>query len=71
MGLTDAGYVERKGSNADLRVAYAQLTRAGAAKLEAASGEHVDAIHKLLEHHLSAAEIIQLGDLLGKLGGRS
>jgi hypothetical protein len=31
----------------------------------------VDAIHKLLEHHLSAAEIIQLGDLLGKLGGRS
>jgi DNA-binding MarR family transcriptional regulator len=70
-GLTDAGYVERKGSDADLRVAYAQLTRAGAAKLEAASGEHVDAIHKLLERQLSAAEIIQLGDLLGKLGGGS
>jgi DNA-binding MarR family transcriptional regulator len=66
-GLTNSGFVERTSSDADLRVAYAQLTGAGAAKLEAASGEHVDAIHKLLENHLSAAELTQLADLLGKL----
>jgi DNA-binding MarR family transcriptional regulator len=66
-GLKDAGFVERTGSDADLRVAYAQLTEAGAAKLESASGEHVDAIHELLGNRLSAAELTELGDLLGKL----
>src|SRR5438477_7277096 len=35
-GLRDAGLVERLGSDADLRVAYARLTDAGAVRLEAA-----------------------------------
>ena len=65
--LARAGLVERTGNAADLRVAYAQLTVVGADKLEAASGDHADAIHELLERHLSAAELSQLGDLLGKL----
>ncbi|MCW2965362.1 MAG: regulatory protein MarR [Actinomycetia bacterium] len=66
-GLRDAGLVERTASDADLRVAYAQLTAAGAAMLELASGDYVDAIGMLLETHLTADELVQLGDLLGKL----
>jgi DNA-binding MarR family transcriptional regulator len=66
-GLTKAGFVERTGSEADHRVVYAQLTVGGAAKLAAATGEHVEAIHKLLENQLSPAELTQLGCLLGKL----
>jgi DNA-binding MarR family transcriptional regulator len=66
-GLRDAGLVERVGSDADLRVAYARLTDAGAAKLEAAACDHVGAIRAALESRLSGIEIAQLGDLLGKL----
>jgi DNA-binding MarR family transcriptional regulator len=66
-GLQDAGLVERTGSDADLRVAYAQLTAAGAAMLEAASCDYVDSIGMLLETHLTADELEQLGALLGKL----
>jgi DNA-binding MarR family transcriptional regulator len=66
-GLRDAGLVERISSDADLRVAYAQLTDAGAAKLEGAARNHVGVIRALLESRLSRPEIAQLGDLLGKL----
>jgi DNA-binding MarR family transcriptional regulator len=66
-GLRDAGFVERIGSDADLRVAYARLTDAGAAKVEAAARNHVGAIRALLETHLSEPEIAQLGELLDKL----
>jgi DNA-binding MarR family transcriptional regulator len=66
-GLQDAGLVERTVSDADLRVAYAQLTAAGAAMLESASCAYVDTIEMLLETHLTADELEQLGDLLGKL----
>jgi DNA-binding MarR family transcriptional regulator len=65
--LEGAGLVERKVSDADQRVAYAQLTANGAAKLEAAGGNHIATIRTLLETHLSATEIAQLGNLLGKL----
>jgi DNA-binding MarR family transcriptional regulator len=65
--LEDAGFVERSGSDVDLRVAYAQLTVDGAAKLQAAARDHVGAISTLLEAQLSPPEIAQLGDLLGKL----
>jgi DNA-binding MarR family transcriptional regulator len=65
--LEDVGFVERTGSDVDLRVAYARITVAGAAKLEAAARNHVDAICALLETQLSAPEIAQLGDLLAKL----
>jgi DNA-binding MarR family transcriptional regulator len=69
--LTGAGLVARTSSNVDLRVAYAQLTEAGAAKLEAASGGHADAIQDLLQNHLSASELTELGDLLDKLADAS
>ena len=65
--LEDAGFVERTGSDADLRVAYARITVAGAAKLEAAARNHAEAICALLEAHLSTSEIAQLGDMLGEL----
>jgi DNA-binding MarR family transcriptional regulator len=66
-GLQDAGLVDRTASDADLRVAYAQLTAAGAAMLESASGDYVDSIAMLLETHLTTDELEQLADLLGKL----
>jgi DNA-binding MarR family transcriptional regulator len=66
-GLQDAGFVERTASDADLRVAYAQLTAAGAAMLEAASCDYLDTIGMLLEPHLTGDELEQLGVLLGKL----
>jgi DNA-binding MarR family transcriptional regulator len=69
--LTGAGLVERTSSDVDLRVAYAQLTEAGAAKLEAASGGHADAIQDLLQNHLSASELAELGDLLDTLADAS
>jgi DNA-binding MarR family transcriptional regulator len=65
--LEDAGLVERTRSDADQRIAYAQLTVNGAAKLEVAARDHSGAICALLEAHFSAAELAQLGSLLGKL----
>ncbi|MDX6426949.1 MAG: hypothetical protein QOD52_2354 [Gaiellaceae bacterium] len=66
-GLQDAGLVERTASDADLRVAYAQLTAAGGAMLESASCDYVETIGMLLETHLTGDELDQLGALLGKL----
>jgi DNA-binding MarR family transcriptional regulator len=68
-GLEGAGLVERVACPTDLRVAYAQLTRAGRAKLEAASCGHVGSIRTLLEDHLSSAEIDELANVLAKLPG--
>jgi DNA-binding MarR family transcriptional regulator len=48
-GLERAGLVERTACDTDLRVAYAQLTDAGAAKLEAASCAHVGSVRALFE----------------------
>lgn len=66
-GLEAAGLVERATCPTDLRVTYAQLTRAGAAKLEAASCSHVGSIRELMDEHFSPAELDQLVGLLGKL----
>ena len=52
-----------------LRVAYAQLTDAGAEKLKLASCGHVGSIRTLLEDHLSEGEIEELSEILGKLPG--
>jgi DNA-binding MarR family transcriptional regulator len=68
-GLESAGLVERAVCDSDLRVAYAQLTDAGAEKLEAASCGHIGSVRSLLEEHLTAGEIDQLAELLGKLPG--
>jgi DNA-binding MarR family transcriptional regulator len=68
-GLEHAGLVERVSCPTDLRVAYAQLTEAGAEKLKVASCGHIDSIRTLLEEHLSEREIVELSEALGKLPG--
>ena len=53
----------------DLRVAYAELTPAGAMKLEAASCGHVGSIRELFEQHFAEQEIEELSELLGRFPG--
>ena len=68
-GLERTGLVERVACPTDLRVAYAQLTDAGAAKLVEASCGHEGSVRALLEEHLSPAEIDRLAEVLGKVPG--
>jgi DNA-binding MarR family transcriptional regulator len=68
-GLEEAGLVVRASCPEDLRVTYAQLTDAGAERLEAASCGHVASIRAVLEEHLSDEEIEELAELLGRLPG--
>lgn len=68
-GLERGGLVERVACPTDLRVAYAQLTDAGAAKLREASCGHEGSIRTLMEEHLSPAEIDQLASVLAKVPG--
>ena len=67
--LEAAGLVERTTCPTDLRVAYAELTDAGAAKLEVASCGHGGSIRELFERHFADREIEQLSDLLGRFPG--
>ena len=67
--LEAAGLVERTTCPTDLRVAYAELTDAGAAKLEAASCGHVGSIRELFEHNFTHQEIEELSELLGRFPG--
>jgi DNA-binding MarR family transcriptional regulator len=68
-GLESAGLVARAACSADLRVTYAQLTDAGAAKLKAASCGHVAAVCELMESHLTESELEGLSETLAKLPG--
>jgi DNA-binding MarR family transcriptional regulator len=68
-GLEDAGLVTRTTCPSDLRVVYAELTDAGAAKLEVASCGHVGSIRQLFEEHFADGEIDELTELLGKFPG--
>jgi DNA-binding MarR family transcriptional regulator len=68
-GLERSGLVSRAPCPADRRVLYAQLTEAGAARLEAASCSHVGSIRSLFEENMSTEEIDQLVDVLGKVPG--
>jgi DNA-binding MarR family transcriptional regulator len=63
------GLVARVVCPSDLRVAYAELTDAGAVKLEAASCGHVGSIRELFEEHFADGEIDELTDLLGRFPG--
>ena len=67
--LEAAGLVERTTCPTDLRVAYAELTDAGAAKLEVASCGHGGSIRELFEQHFADREIEQLSELLGRFPG--
>ena len=68
-GLERAGLVERAACTSDLRVTYAQLTEAGAAKLREAACGHEGSITSLLEEHLSREELQQLDEALAKVPG--
>jgi DNA-binding MarR family transcriptional regulator len=68
-GLESAGFVRRTFCREDLRVAYAELTDAGAEKLEAASCGHVGSIRELFEERFGAEEIEELSELLGRFPG--
>jgi DNA-binding MarR family transcriptional regulator len=68
-GLEQSALVARAPCPVDRRVLYAQLTEAGAAKLEAASCSHVGSIRSLFEENMSAEEIDHLVDVLGKVPG--
>jgi DNA-binding MarR family transcriptional regulator len=68
-GLEEAGLVKRTVCSEDLRVVYAELTEAGAAKLEAASCGHVGSIRQLFEEHFAEGEIEELTELLGRFPG--
>lgn len=68
-GLESAGLVRRTTCPEDLRVAYAELTEAGTAKLQAASCGHVGSVRHLFEQHFTAAEIDELSELLARFPG--
>jgi DNA-binding MarR family transcriptional regulator len=68
-GLEEAGLVERTTCRSDRRVAYAELSADGAAKLEAASCGHVGSIRELFEEHFADAEIDELAELLARFPG--
>jgi DNA-binding MarR family transcriptional regulator len=68
-GLERSGLVERASCSADLRVTYAKLTDAGAAKLKDASCGHVAAVCELMESHLTESELEGLSETLAKLPG--
>jgi DNA-binding MarR family transcriptional regulator len=68
-GLERAGLVRRTTCPTDLRVAYAELTREGRERLEAASCAHVGSIRALMEEHFSEDELDGLGEMLGRLPG--
>jgi len=68
-GLEAGGLVKRTTCPTDLRVAYAELTDVGMAKLEAASCGHVGSIRELFEEHFADGEIDELAELLARFPG--
>ena len=66
-GLEREGLVERVPCPEDGRVAYAQLTAAGAGRLEAARDDHLADVERLFADRFSAGELESLGDLLSRL----
>jgi DNA-binding MarR family transcriptional regulator len=66
-GLEEGGLVQRATCPHDRRVAYAELTDEGAARLRAASCGHAASIRDLLEESLTEAELEELAELLGKV----
>ena len=65
--LERAGLVERVPCPDDGRVAYAQLTGAGARRLEAARRDHLAEVKRLFADRFDPAELASLGELLSRL----
>jgi DNA-binding MarR family transcriptional regulator len=66
-GLERQGLVERAPCPDDARVAYAQLTREGRRRLEAARRDHLTDVRRLFADRFSPRELELLGRLLGRL----
>jgi DNA-binding MarR family transcriptional regulator len=67
--LERAGLVARAASDADRRVAFAELTEAGRERLAAAQRTHRGDIERLFAAHFDAAELDALDALLARLPG--
>lgn len=68
-GLERAGLVRKAACPTDLRVSYAVLTDEGAAKLDAASCDHMASVAVLFGERLSEDEVGTLTELLDKMAG--
>jgi DNA-binding MarR family transcriptional regulator len=61
--LVDQGYVTRCAAGSDGRGLYAQLTDAGLEKITAARVTHREGIRRCFLDHLTATDVIALGDI--------
>jgi DNA-binding MarR family transcriptional regulator len=67
--MTTLGWVQREACPSDRRGAFAVLTDAGFAVLEAAAPGHLRSVRRHLFDHLSAVEVEALAAILPKLAG--
>ena len=65
--LQAGGLVGKASCDKDARVTYAQLTKAGVAKLEECAPGHVAAAERLLSERFEEDELASLVELLGRL----
>ncbi|HEX8123349.1 MAG TPA: MarR family transcriptional regulator [Solirubrobacteraceae bacterium] len=63
------GYVERVSCADDARGAYARLTDAGSAKLEAASGTHLEGVRQHFLSHFDPSELTLLAEAWERVAG--
>jgi DNA-binding MarR family transcriptional regulator len=68
-GLQAAGLVENRVCQSDARVVWATLTDEGRDTLECVRVEHTGVLRSLFRGALTAEEVAQLAELLGKLPG--
>jgi DNA-binding MarR family transcriptional regulator len=66
-GLESSGLVAKERCDADARVTYAVLTKAGVKKIEEARESHLADIEELFGSRFSQAEREKLAELLGRL----
>lgn len=66
-GLERQGLVERAASPEDRRVVFAQLTDAGARRVQSARRDHLADVDRLFGDRFSAAELATLDTLLARL----
>lgn len=65
--MEDAGWVRRESCDTDRRGAFAVLTDAGFARLEAAAPGHVESVRRHLFDHLSEDDVRQLAAITKKV----
>ena len=66
-GLVKAGWVERRGSDADRRVMLAVLTHAGRAKMTEAAPLHVASVRARIIDHLDPADLEAMTQIFRKI----